>query len=220
MPSHRGVGRVSSQGTPCGLDSPAQAYTPPVAWTFLSKHTRPQWLGHSCPSSSRRRGRRRYGFGCFVGGDALRRQSGCDDIPVVAQSVGKTIPVAWTFLSKQFSSARTPTLRGWVFYRRGRFTTPKRVRRHSCRRRTSEQDAPRGLDILVQAKLVGGGMLCDAKKGVAPVLAWLGHSCPSIVRRRGRRCCDAKKGVAPMLAWLGQSCPSVVHRRCCRPHRR
>ncbi|MFN4033495.1 MAG: hypothetical protein ACK4ME_07725, partial [Fimbriimonadales bacterium] len=94
--------------TRCGLDIPVQASlvggTPPlrdVAWTFLSKHHSSagrrryaMWLGHSCPSITRRR-------------DAAATRCGLD-IPVQASLVGGTPPlrdVAWTFLSKHHSSA-------------------------------------------------------------------------------------------------------------------
>ncbi|MFN7018682.1 MAG: hypothetical protein ACK4RG_05335 [Fimbriimonadales bacterium] len=47
----------------------------------------------------------------LVSGDTLRRQNGCDDIPAVAEPLSRTLQVAWTFLSEQFSSAGTLTLR-------------------------------------------------------------------------------------------------------------
>ncbi len=122
-----------------------------VAWTFLSKHTLSagtlydaqtgattflssqnpsagcsKWLEHPCPSSSRRRGR-------FMTPKRVRRHSCrrgfyrrgrrcCDAKKGVA-------PVAWTFLSKQFSSAGTPTLRRTAYCA---CTTPRMASHQRC----------------------------------------------------------------------------------------
>ncbi|MDM7461761.1 MAG: hypothetical protein P3X24_008975, partial [bacterium] len=72
-----------------------------------------------------------------------------------------------------------------------------------------------GLDIPVQAPFVGGD--ADATP------QWLGLSCPSAIRRRGRRryatvawTVLSKRGLSagtPTLQWLGHSCPSAIRRR-------
>ncbi len=136
-----------------------------VAWTFLSKHRR-KWLGHSCPSTPRRRGR--------------RRQNGCDDIPVVAESLSRTIQVAWTFLSKHTLSAGT-----------------------LC-------DAKNGVApvawTILSKRGSSAGTLCDAKTGATTFLSsQVSLAGTAVLRRQERR--------RTWLAWLGQSCPSAVRRR-------
>ena len=164
------------------------------------------WLGHSCPSIVRRRGR--------------RRQNGCDDIPVVAGFMGGDGGVATPRMSSHLcsrgldnlvqacfvggdadgtlcdaqkgvapvcgSSAGTPTVR-WGVVRSVSVSLTKKRRRYAVGEVSSV--------------------------GTAPPRRVRRHSCRRRFYGRGRRCCDAKNGVAPVLAWLGQSCPSVFRRR-------
>ncbi len=178
-----------------------------MAWTFFSK--RCSSAGTLCnaktgattflSSQSQSAGRSQWlGHSCPSEWRGRRDQNGCDDIPVVAEPASRTLPVARTFLSKRM--AGTPT--------------PKRVRRHSCRRRTSQQDAPSGLDIPVQAN--GGDVLqrqngCDdipvvasflgGDSGIATPKRVRRHSCRRGFSWRGRFATPRKASHPQRVAW-------------------
>ena len=147
-----------------------------VAWTILSKHypsARRQRYGGATaflPSRLRTRGLDDLVQALLVSGDALRRQSGCDDIPVVAEPVSKTLQVAWTILSKRCLLARTlydakngvaPVLLvGGDALRRQEW-------RRTCVVRRQDADATVAWTILSK-RCLSVRTLYDAKKGVAP----------------------------------------------------
>ena len=138
----------------------------------------------------------------------------------LAHSVGEGLGVRAQQQYDDVSSAGTPTLR---------FATSLWLG-HSCpskaRRRDANATAAHGQECPCYwggaPALPSAGMLCDDRKVVAPALSsagtptlrlatrqWLGHSCPSAIRRRG---CFATTGKSSHQ-WLGHSCPSVVRRR-------
>ena len=194
---------LSQRNTPCkrGWDSLVPAQHPLQAW-----------LGHSCPSKTRRRGRRRYTCGWdipiparLVGGmhgQECPCYSGLD-IPVQARLVirdADATPVAGTFVSQQGASAGTPTVR---------FATPRKASHlwlgHSCPSTPCRRYARTGMSVLQWLGQSCPSTPCRryARTGMS-VLQWLGQSCPSTPRRR-----YARTGMS-VLQWLGHSCPSAA----------
>ena len=95
----------------------------------------------------------------------LRRQNGCDDIPVVAGLIGGDSGGATPFLASHLPCASAGTVALW------------RVRQHSCRRGFSRRgqwwcDAQTGATTFLSSRVFSAGTACcDAQTGATTFLS-------------------------------------------------